>query len=445
MIGFETIGNATVTVFDDQPVLTTDPWIYGNPYFGSWGHNYEIPKEQLDNIKKSKYIFLSHGHPDHIDPDSFDIFKNKTLIIADHYGDRIYNDLRKKYNCIKLKSNTWLEISKNIRIKVFSDWNQDSSIIIEILKKNILFNLNDGAGLGWSKTIKDLIKNYNNKFLLKLINWGDADMINFYNNNHFILPAAAKKNPCGESYNYHMKKWDCNYAIPFSSLHTYIREDSIKMNQFTTPIKSHYENFDQKFGCLLPAFIKWDCEQNNFLEIRPKKNAEEIRPASDFGDNWSDELESSDVGCINDYFQKFYHLKKKFGFINFRIGNKDFNIKLSNRKEGVKIETPRNSLIFAIKNNIFDDILIGNFAKLELINVKSLYPNFNPYVVKYGDNGNARSKDELKQYFDYYKLNSVNYWMDLLKSNTEDRIRFRLEKYKINSLVRSIKSIISKF
>ena len=36
MIGFETIGNATVTVFDDIPILTTDPWIYGKPYFGSW-------------------------------------------------------------------------------------------------------------------------------------------------------------------------------------------------------------------------------------------------------------------------------------------------------------------------------------------------------------------------------------------------------------------------
>ena len=54
MIGFETIGNATLTVFDDKPVLTTDPWLFGNPYFGSWGHKYTIPKEQLENIKKSK-------------------------------------------------------------------------------------------------------------------------------------------------------------------------------------------------------------------------------------------------------------------------------------------------------------------------------------------------------------------------------------------------------
>ena len=29
-----------------------------------------------------------------------------------------------------------------------------------------------------------------------------------------------------------MKKWNCNFAIPFSSLHKYIREDSLKMNKF---------------------------------------------------------------------------------------------------------------------------------------------------------------------------------------------------------------------
>ena len=139
MIGFETTGNATLTLFDDFPVLSTDPWIYGNPYFGSWGHRFKLPPEQLNNIKKAKYIWLSHGHPDHIDPDSFGIFKEKTLLIADHYGDRIFNDLSKKFKCIKLKSNDWFQISKNIRIKSFADWNQDSALLVEILKNEIIF------------------------------------------------------------------------------------------------------------------------------------------------------------------------------------------------------------------------------------------------------------------------------------------------------------------
>ena len=61
---------------------------------------------------------------------------------------------------------------KEYKSKVFfADWNQDSSLLIEIGKNDIIFNLNDGSGLGWSKEIKKIISNYKNKFLLKLINW----------------------------------------------------------------------------------------------------------------------------------------------------------------------------------------------------------------------------------------------------------------------------------
>ena len=78
--------------------------------------------------------------------------------------------------------------------------------------------------------------------------------------------------------------------------------------------------------------------------------------------------------------------------------------------------------------------------KTKLINVPSLYPDFTPYVSKYGDNGNARSDDELKKYFDYYKFNSANYWLDYLKIKSENIIRPKIEKYKkAYFIVRSIK------
>ena len=441
MIGFETIGNATVTVFDNEPMLTTDPWILGKPYFGSWSHAYKIPNQQLDNIKKCKYIWLSHGHPDHIDPDSLDLFKDKTFLVADHYGDRIFNDLSKEYKCIKLKSNQWFKISQNIRIKSFADWNQDSALLVEICKKDILFNLNDGVALGWSREIKKTLKEYKNKFLLKLINWGDADMINFYNeHNEFILPLAAEKKPCGESYTYHLKKWGCNYAIPFSSFHQYSREDSISMSKYATPLEEHYTNFNNKNGELLPAFIKWDTLKSDYKKINPEKNKNIIENAKKFGDNWSDDLDFEDKKIIEKYFLQFYHLKKTFGFLSFKIGNSEFNLKLSNRKEGIEFKTPRNSFIVALKNNIFDDILIGNFMKVTLINVPSLYPDFSSYVTKYGDNGLAKNKAELKKYFEYYKLNSTNYWLDYLKIKSEDIIRTKFIKYKkMYFVLRSIK------
>ena len=50
------------TFFDNsKPVLTTDPWVDGKPYFGSWMHRYSIPKQQRENILKtaSEVIIIS--------------------------------------------------------------------------------------------------------------------------------------------------------------------------------------------------------------------------------------------------------------------------------------------------------------------------------------------------------------------------------------------------
>ena len=435
MIGFETIGNATVTVFDNfKPIISTDPWVYGNPYFGSWGHKYNIPKQQIENIQNSEYVWFSHGHPDHLNADSLDLVSKSKILIADHYGDRIINGLKNSnLNCIKLKSNQWFDLSDNVRIKSFSDWNQDSCLLIEISKKDILFNLNDGAAKGWNSTIKNIIKNYRNRFLLKLINWGDADMLNFYDENgQFIKPSNPNSIQVGSEYSKYMKYWNCNYALPFSSLHTYVRPDSTHMNEYVTPLSEHSSGFDSSVGDLLPAFIQWDTNSQTYKKIKVDKNKEILTNISDYGDNWSDQLDKEDFFLIEKYFNHFYHLKKNFGFICFKVGGKEHFIKFSDKKSGIIFETPRKSLMVAVENEIFDDLLIGNFAKTTLVNIKDLYPNFTPYVAKYGDNGLARSKDELRLYFDFYKANSMDFWVDMFKFKTESIIR---ESFSNKSLV----------
>ncbi len=424
MIGFETIGNATITCFDDGPVLSTDPWIDGQPYFGSWGQPFTFPNEQIQNISNCKYIWLSHGHPDHINGKSFKYFKDATLLIPDHYGDRIFNYFSSRFSCIKLQSNEWFQISKNIRVKSFADWNQDASLLIDILGKDCVLNQNDGSLLGWKDTIKKTISNYENKFLLKLVNWGDADMINLYDETgQFIIPEAAKKPSLGLSYLQHMKSLGCNYAIPFSSFHKYIREDSIHMNDYITPLEKHYEGFSSEFHNLLPAHIIWDSISEDFSKIATKPTDLKVVSPELYGDNYSDVLEHDEKILISKYFQTFEHLAKHFGCIIFNVGNQETSIKLSNKKPKIYFHSPRESLMKAVSHEIFDDLLIGNFMKTTLIDCDGLYPNFTPFVGKYGDNGLAKSNIELKNYFNYYKLNSANYWRDILEINTETFIR----------------------
>ena len=54
----------------------------------------------------------------------------------------------------------------------------------------------------------------------------------------------------------------------------------------------------------------------------------------------------------------------------------------------VKFETLGwHSLMQTIRYGYFDDLLIGNFMKTELINFQ-LYPQFSPCIAKYGGNAN---------------------------------------------------------
>jgi hypothetical protein len=82
----------------------------------------------------------------------------------------------------------------------------------------------------------------------------------------------------------------------------------------------------------------------------------------------------------------------------------------------------------AVRHEIFDDLLIGNFMKTTLHGgVRSLYPDFTPYVAKYGDNGRAFSTSELGAYFAAYRsAMNLQAWVDHIKANSSRQLRIAL-------------------
>ena len=84
---FETLGNATLQLFaDGRPVLVTDPWLVGTCYFGSWALDHALTAEQIQNAVNSDYVWISHGHPDHMHHESLDLFPaGQKFLLPDHY------------------------------------------------------------------------------------------------------------------------------------------------------------------------------------------------------------------------------------------------------------------------------------------------------------------------------------------------------------------------
>ena len=437
MIGAQTIGNATLIAYDKIPVLSTDPWLGSNhfAYFGSWYMPHDIPVDLKKDIISSKYIFFSHGHPDHLNPDSLHQFKNNIILLGDHAGNRMLDDLNNQgYTVQILKDKTWTQLSKNVSIMGISTKIQDTILLIKV-NQDIFINLND-AGPYHHRFIKKTIEPFKRKFLLSISGWGDADMINFYDHNdNFIEPLAAKKHPVGDYLSLIAKLFSANYVIPFSSFHEYQREDSVWANKYVTPMHEYKNGIHSDITFVDPfAFINSE-KHDDIKSLSLPRSKLSVKKSTEFNDNWSDNLEISDKKIISEYFDKFQELKDKIGFINFIVGKKDFNLKMNGpSNKGISFELPRNSLVDACKYCIFDDLLIGNFMKTKLYNLSSLYDpsiNFNNIVCKYGDNGLAFSKQELISYEkEYAKRMGMEYFYDLFAGKSKDYFKFFFRNYK---------------
>jgi L-ascorbate metabolism protein UlaG (beta-lactamase superfamily) len=95
-LGFETIGNATLICHDCRPVLVTDPWIKGSAYFGSWALSHQIPDEQMHSIEECEFVWISHGHPDHLSAESLKVLNKKKILLPDHMGGLIFRYLKEE-------------------------------------------------------------------------------------------------------------------------------------------------------------------------------------------------------------------------------------------------------------------------------------------------------------------------------------------------------------
>jgi hypothetical protein len=430
-IGFETIGNATVICYDRGPILVTDPWIEGGAYFGSWSRSYIIPEEQRTAILASKYVWFSHGHPDHLNADSVSLFQKHKILLPDHYGGRIAADLKSRgFDVSILRDKEWVVLSPRIKVLCIADYNQDAILLIDI-NGRLVVNLNDATDRGWAAFVRRVIQRYQKSFLLALSGYGDAMMINYFNEEGVrIVPRAAKKHPIGRPIARAAESFGATFFVPFSSMHKYQRRDSIWANEYVTRLIDYPIGFRSVTSKLLPAYITYDCEKDRYCEINPAETPPVVFEPEYFGDNWSERLEKSDVIQASNYFRSISHLKRSLDFINLRVGGQDHFIEFTSRKfdRGITFEAPRYSLMTSIQCEVFDDMLIGNYMKTTLHGqwpLTRLHPDFTSYVAKYADNGRAKTEQELGRYFSEYarRMGIIRYFRHFLEERSEHIFR----------------------
>ena len=139
--------------------ILTDPWLHGP----SWGNNLWIfpkSKHTSDYFSDIDYIYMSHGHEDHLHKKSIDWLPEhikEVPVISPDFGAKYLINTYKKYgfsNLVMLKDNESIEIDNNIRITMFINHDDhDSSLLLSTDNTNVFFQTDNLMSRDDSKLI----------------------------------------------------------------------------------------------------------------------------------------------------------------------------------------------------------------------------------------------------------------------------------------------------
>src|SRR4030095_2617608 len=130
--------------------------------------------------KQSAFLFISHGHPDHLHLDSLKLLpRGMKTLIPDHYQPEIRHFLASEgFDVTVLRYREWCPLTDGVEVLCIDNWNQDGILVIRA-GDALLINLNDSPLFGEGAFLRRLVKRHGrrNTYLFSLCAI-DADMLN---------------------------------------------------------------------------------------------------------------------------------------------------------------------------------------------------------------------------------------------------------------------------
>jgi hypothetical protein len=409
---FETLGNASVIVFEDAtPVLATDPWLTGTCYFGSWALDHPLSGHQIQNIKDAGWIWISHGHPDHLHDESLNLLPaGKRFLVPDHYDNDIATNLRGRgFDVTILPYRAWHRLTQGVRVMCIDNINQDAILIIEA-DGSLVIDLNDSPLCGEFSFLRKLIKSYQREktWLLALCSV-DADMFNFVDEAGRSLVGPPEERKPGAIWTVARTAASLgvgNFCCS-SSQHIYVRADSIWANPHRISWADMQQYWSRPDVRLIEPFVTVDLNTGEYVANHPNHVADESQITVTTGDdNWASRLTEEEWHRVDAFMHKFQLIRRYVDFVEFEVGGESRRIPLSPRAgdrnaRGIVFVVPKQSLLTTVEYGYLDDLLIGNFMKVRLINTR-LYPRFTPLVAKIGGNAKVYTKAEYHRFLLHY-------------------------------------------
>jgi hypothetical protein len=424
---FETLSNASVLVRENgQPILATDPWLFGTCYFGSWALDHPLSEGQLATMRRAEYFWISHGHPDHLHHDSLaSLPRGKKILLPDHYSPEIADSLRAEgFEVTILKYRQWFALTPTVRVMCIDNMNQDGILLIQA-GDSLILDLNDSPLCGETPFIRRIVRQHKreNTYLLALCAI-DADMFNFVGPDGKSLagpPDERKRGMIWRTARIAETLGVGSFCVS-SSQHIYIRSDSVWANPYRVTFADISQHWHRPDIRIVEPFVTVDLDTCAITRNHPAQTSDNSQiTATTAEDDWSETLSADEWQRVEAFMRKFQLVRRYVDFVAFTVGgeSRQFdlnppNTRPADKRRGIEFIVPRNSLMETVTWGYFDDLLIGNFMKTRLINTQ-LYPRFSPLVAKIGGNAKVFTRPEYYRFLGrYFRRNPIGTAVTLL-------------------------------
>lgn len=148
----EFVNHASVLLRYNQTAILSDPWYYNSVFNKGWRLIYDNDKNYIKEIlSRTNYIYISHEHPDHFNPQFLTsteikeiILKKKIKFIFQETKDkRVLSFLKKMgFEVVECSINKKIKLNDEASIMISKHDFYDSSLLVQFPDSTIL-NLND--------------------------------------------------------------------------------------------------------------------------------------------------------------------------------------------------------------------------------------------------------------------------------------------------------------
>lgn len=261
----KTLGHATLMVKESGvPLVVTDPWLIGSAYWRSWWLEKYPTAEEIEDVRNSENVYVTHSHPDHFHYPSIRHL-GKREILHPRFPRYLVPDFLEEngFPSRILEPWQWNPLGQNARMMSIPVPIDDSVFVVDT-PNSLIINFNDSNPRpGFLRLIAQRVVT-EKKAVIVLKSYSPASLATSMYREGKVSPMKNKEDYAVTARTI-AETVGATHFVPFASQVFFNRNDSIWANDEKVVFEDLQRFWGDSSVKLCPPFIEMDLETQEFV------------------------------------------------------------------------------------------------------------------------------------------------------------------------------------